>query len=332
MDSKVIELGNAKKLGRPSLYTGEAGTIPEKRQDSILSGLDEINSRWRAGKSIVIAGLMIGLVATAWYGLQMRPDIRSLWPITTLQTPPGRDLAASSVQPQPNQPVVTPEQPIIADPIDPQSAPAVVVADAPQIAPSTDQAEIAQGSIPAVALASSKLFNGASHEDNVPVKPDAVTPPDAQKNQGVEKSADSRVAASAPTGVPTKLSAKTSRNLTPGAAAGKPAEDGDVALIAALLNRVAPRAEQPERDSMRKSGVGETRVRNAAMPAAKEKKTVNKRGNTLLANSESTETLLKRCQTKGFFEAELCRFRTCSGRWESEPACSDSPQVAPVIP
>ncbi len=331
MDPKVIPLGNGKKIDRPSLYTGTAATILEKRQDSILGGLDETDSRWINGKSIAIAGLTIGLVAAAGYGMQMQPDIRSLWPMTMVQSPPGRELAAMpDVQPHHNQPTTTPEQAMIADPIASQNAPALVVADTPPIVPSIDQTEVAQASVPPIAQTSSKLLIGAGHADNESAKPNGVTSADAQKTQSAEKPADRRATASEPTGVPVKLSEKTSRTLKPVAAAGKPAEDGDVELIAALLNRVAPRAEQPERDSVRKPGARETRVRNAATPAGK--KSESKRGNTLLAASESTETLLKRCQTKSFFEAELCRFRTCSGRWESEPACSDTPQAAPVIP
>ncbi|WP_039783907.1 hypothetical protein [Herbaspirillum huttiense] len=38
-------------------------------------------------------------------------------------------------------------------------------------------------------------------------------------------------------------------------------------------------------------------------------------------NGESTAALLQRCHALGFVEGEFCRWRICSGRWDSDPAC-----------
>ncbi len=38
-------------------------------------------------------------------------------------------------------------------------------------------------------------------------------------------------------------------------------------------------------------------------------------------NGESTASLLQRCHALGFVEGEFCRWRICSGRWDSDPAC-----------
>lgn len=37
--------------------------------------------------------------------------------------------------------------------------------------------------------------------------------------------------------------------------------------------------------------------------------------------SDSTESLLERCKSLGFIEGQLCRWRICSGRWDTDAAC-----------
>jgi hypothetical protein len=40
--------------------------------------------------------------------------------------------------------------------------------------------------------------------------------------------------------------------------------------------------------------------------------------------NDSSEALLQRCKQLGFIEGQLCRWRICSGRWESDSACKAS--------
>jgi hypothetical protein len=100
-------------------------------------------------------------------------------------------------------------------------------------------------------------------------------------------------------------------------------KDADVTLIAALLSRTsssgAP-AEVPKETTQHLKSSGKTAVNRGD----------TKRDIVVRNGNESTASLLKRCAALGFFEGELCRYRICSGRWGSDPACPVAQQASAV--
>jgi hypothetical protein len=129
------------------------------------------------------------------------------------------------------------------------------------------------------------------------------------------------------------LAAREVKTMRSSPAKGKPAEkDGDVELIAALLNRVSAKAEPAGEEALRRAGAGGTQQRATAAEQKKNRKTAGMRESAASRPVDSTELQLKRCASLGFFESEMCRFRVCSGRWGSDPACPDSAQVSAVVP
>lgn len=92
--------------------------------------------------------------------------------------------------------------------------------------------------------------------------------------------------------------------------------DPDVVLLEAL---VAHAAEQPARapESTKKS----TKNTPPPTPATLAKAGEGNHDFVERKPGDSTESLLLRCKQLGFFEGGLCRWRMCSGRWNTDPAC-----------
>lgn len=94
-------------------------------------------------------------------------------------------------------------------------------------------------------------------------------------------------------------------------------KDGDVDLISALVAHTADPAQKPNSNSKPKSPKLAQADKDASKsgPHQRNEDIVERRG------GESTESLLQRCRTLGFIEGELCRWRICSGRWDSDASC-----------
>lgn len=97
--------------------------------------------------------------------------------------------------------------------------------------------------------------------------------------------------------------------------------DSDVDLIKALVARSGETDKKPPT----KSGNGGSSDApqkpvppQASAPRQKEARNVDV---VERRNGESTASLLQRCHALGFVEGEFCRWRICSGRWDSDPAC-----------
>lgn len=101
--------------------------------------------------------------------------------------------------------------------------------------------------------------------------------------------------------------------------------DKDVALLAALVahgaTQSAPRATSPAArtvDNTSKSAKNNIQSASAAtaVKTRERNRDIVERGST-----DTTDALLQRCKKLGLFEGELCRWRICSGLWDSDSAC-----------
>ncbi|WP_132256798.1 hypothetical protein [Paucimonas lemoignei] len=115
-------------------------------------------------------------------------------------------------------------------------------------------------------------------------------------------------------------------------AKGKSAEkDGDVELIAALLNRVSAKSDPVAEDAARKQASAKSASRSGAADQKKAKKNGLVR-ESATPSQASVEAQLKRCGTMGFLDSELCRIRVCDGRWGREPGCPENSQASAALP
>ncbi|WP_443113014.1 hypothetical protein [Herbaspirillum seropedicae] len=96
--------------------------------------------------------------------------------------------------------------------------------------------------------------------------------------------------------------------------------DSDVDLIKALVART-PEADR--KSQARDSAAGASSRKLAQGDTNAPAKHAGGRNVDVVERSgkESTESLLQRCHALGFIEGELCRWRICSGRWDTDAAC-----------
>lgn len=243
------------------------------------------------------------------------------------ETQPSAQLSANTVSAsqETDKPSIAAGQVAIAGPEQTQAsapAPALISTPAPTIA-STRSVATAAPADPASALASAK--------PTTPASPTAI----AFSKEKLAAHSDTRMAAKVPAaGKPHESSARAATIARSAPQKGKRAEkDGDVELIAALLNRVSTNAEPAGAVKSPKTGSAGAQQRIAAIEQKKKtRKSPAIRENVALNPVSSTESELKRCISLGFLESELCRFRACSGRWGRDPACPESDQVSSAMP
>jgi hypothetical protein len=105
--------------------------------------------------------------------------------------------------------------------------------------------------------------------------------------------------------------------------------DRDVSVLAALIAHESEsqagqtgtgNVEQRPVNKSRQSG--KTRSTQTSRTARAE----NEPGRDIVERkpNDSSESLLWRCKQLGFIEGQLCRWRICSGRWDSDDACKAS--------
>lgn len=118
-------------------------------------------------------------------------------------------------------------------------------------------------------------------------------------------------------------SAAKSVNAMPAASKVKAAhadsEDRDVKLLTALI---ATNKDIPVKKENHAHASGK-------IPAGKNAKTKDDKRNQDIVErkpGDSTASLLIRCKKLGLIEGELCRWRICSERWDSDPACKANSQ------
>ncbi len=124
------------------------------------------------------------------------------------------------------------------------------------------------------------------------------------------------------------------QSIKPGVVPAKPQTpnpDRDVALLTALVahgappptQRSAPQTTRQAQPSPRTAENTPKGTKNAqSTSAATAVKTREPNRDIVERNpNDTTDALLQRCKQLGFFEGEFCRWRICSGRWESDAAC-----------
>ncbi|NUT63272.1 hypothetical protein [Herbaspirillum sp. C9C3] len=104
--------------------------------------------------------------------------------------------------------------------------------------------------------------------------------------------------------------------------------DSDVDLIKALVARSgevekkrSPEGAGNANGGDGASGQGTPAKSSQAHPGPSRQKDARNVDVVERKNGESTASLLQRCHALGFVEGEFCRWRICSGRWDSDPAC-----------
>lgn len=92
------------------------------------------------------------------------------------------------------------------------------------------------------------------------------------------------------------------------------AEESDVKLLAALVGSTKDVAVPPRKSASAngKHGTGNTH------DSKRDRDIVERQ------SGDSTANLLQRCAKLGLIEGQLCRWRICSGRWDSDTACKSS--------
>ncbi|WP_211463069.1 hypothetical protein [Collimonas silvisoli] len=110
---------------------------------------------------------------------------------------------------------------------------------------------------------------------------------------------------------------KTTTQKATKAAAAQPA-DSDVNILTALVSHGESVTEPPKTKETAKSK--QTAKKKAAEPVLA-RNTADAPDIVERKSGDSTGGLLQRCKQLGLIEGELCRWRICSGRWDSDPSC-----------
>jgi len=99
----------------------------------------------------------------------------------------------------------------------------------------------------------------------------------------------------------------------------EPRNDADVDVIKALVGRSAEVEKKRSAKESKPAGNHQKLAQNADTQA----KSSDGRNVDIVQRTpgESTESLLNRCKSLGFLEGEFCRWRICSGRWDTDAAC-----------
>ena len=103
-------------------------------------------------------------------------------------------------------------------------------------------------------------------------------------------------------------------------AANRQTTDRDVALLEALVAHATTQPVRAPESPKKSAGNNPQPVSATIAKAGGHNRDVVER-----KPGDSTESLLQRCKRLGFFEGELCRWRMCSGRWDSDAACKVAP-------
>jgi hypothetical protein len=313
-----------KVVARPSLYTNDVVPTGGK-SGSILGSLDTDRPARKPSRRAVMTGTVALLLIGLFYwanasSLFSKPFALPEWAEAALNiSKPTR-----AAPPQATQQIVTKvEQPVVAPVPVEETRPAVIVTEQP---PATMPDVSIAKSEPADKLVKLDSDQTRKKDGNEQLKPlaDAVKQTSATKSVAV-----ATVQPLVHTPVQTakqEVAQKANQKPVEVAASAKPVKqeaakttkDGDVDLIAALIARVTP----PD-TNVKDSKPGVTVTPPAKQPASQPKHKSTDPGRDVIAktNEESTENLVKRCKTLGFFEGELCRVRICSKLWGVDPAC-----------
>jgi hypothetical protein len=135
-------------------------------------------------------------------------------------------------------------------------------------------------------------------------------------------------------GKPARASAAKSReaagsrsaqqNSKPGNVKKAPAQaDGDVTLLSAIVAHSTDREMSGSSPTGKQTMTSERSTGGARNPVVIAKAAVLGANRDIVERmpGDTTQGLLQRCRRLGLLEGELCRWRICSGQWESDAAC-----------
>ena len=109
----------------------------------------------------------------------------------------------------------------------------------------------------------------------------------------------------------------------PTARGGKPAvksgdSDSDISLIAALVAYGIEHNSNPTA----KAPVKSPTIKAVGKPPLKQKVAGKDATMNVQPVHESSADQLEKCHTQDFVDGEVCRWRVCAGKWDTDPACS----------
>lgn len=343
MQSTLAGSATPATSGRPSLYTEPTLQAGPLQSGSILAGLDSAHSGMKSRKALIASALLIVLGGAGWLITQGGPSAAMpenpapvAGPVTT---PPAANMAvaaapsqantsasiiadagATALQPAPTMPaVVAQEEPIVQ--AESQIAHEQSLSAKEELVPSGVTA--AQAQLPVVAPAVART-SGATE----PARQTSAASSPAEKSA---LAATTRPVAKA--AVSDRPVATAAARQAPGGAAKKTGEkDGDVELIAALLNRVSSKTDAAVGHAVRKPRPDEVRNSTVSATQKKSRKNGGSRESASPRLVDTAQAQLERCNTLGFFEAEMCRLRMCTGRWGNDPGCPEYAQNSNVAP
>lgn len=342
MQSKLAGSATPATSGRPSLYTESTLQAGPVQSGSILAGLESARSGMKSRKALIASALLIVLGGAGWFIIQSGPSAAmpenqapAAGPVTippaanmaiaaaplqaNASAPMMADAGATALQPAPAMPavVVAQEEPIVQ--AESQVAHEQSLSAKEELVPSGVAAVQAQlpVAVPAVAR------NSAGTE---PARPASAAPSPAEKSPLAVATRPVAKAA-----VPDKPVATAAARPASGATAAKTGEkDGDVELIAALLNRVSNKTDAASGHAVSKPRPDAVRKSAASATQKKSRKNAGSRESAGPKPVDTAQAQLERCNALGFFEAEMCRLRTCTGRWGSDPGCPEYAEISSV--
>lgn len=315
-----------KVVARPSLYTSESPGMTTEKPASILASLEPDRTRLSTSRTWLFSLALIVLAAGISYwayvsAIFQKPIAVPAWVETAL-----------NISKEPAQVVHRTEQPIVArldKPVEArteESQAATIVTE--PVPPSGMQTVATSTETPGVVAAPNN--ETAAKKSTEPLASATVAsseakPPVAQKTDTKESAAHESAPAAKPAN---RVAEKAHPRQHVKSGASKKGKDDDVNLIAALLARVSPHAEAAGKQGGHK--------RTVASPShagtVGQNQIASNRDVVIRSDGDTTESLLKRCKSLGFFEGELCRIRICSSLWGKDPACPATEQVASPNP
>ncbi|QAU34564.1 hypothetical protein [Janthinobacterium sp. 17J80-10] len=340
--------GNATPVtpGRPSLYIEPTMQLSATESGSILGGLESAHPRMNARGTFIATSALIIVGLAGWIMTQPGLDTDA-----TRNTAPLGVAAA-------NAPAAIAVAPVV---VSGGKAPAPIIADAgaPAMPSPPEMAFAAPTQAEPLAAPASRVAHEQSlsaREELVPaaatsapVQPPPVAPAVSVAGGPAIADQPQRAPAAASPSEKSQL-AVTARPATKVAAtesaqssvATRPAamvatvksgeKDGDVELIAALLNRVSGKPDALAGEVPRKSRPDEVRKSTPSTTQKNPRKGAGRRESIGARPVDTAQAQLERCNTLGFFEAEMCRLRACTGRWGSDPGCPEYAQNSTVAP
>lgn len=283
---------------KPNLLSGSTAT--ENSSGSILNALEGKESPFKAGvqkkSGALRAALVVVLLAAIGAGGYFAWNQRSVQPETAI--------AASAPAPKelpPSTPALAANDPAPAEKTESQAAviendPAAH-ADEASADPRAKLTETLEAGVPVTSTALKK----------------ALEEPKASKPKPAPKSVNAPL-------VNRNVQEKKAVAPKPPKAGPQPA-DSDVNILSALVSHGDSVTEQQQPPKAKETAKSKQQAKKKAAEPALAQNASDGPDIVERKAGDSTGGLLQRCKQLGMIEGELCRWRICSGRWDTDAAC-----------